>query len=136
MRTLRPIPAARRRARHRGSIGLAMVIVLIIVQLTVIGVVTTGVREQDITIQRLDTLRAFYAAEGGMNMAIREMMNNVDEDGDGVIGTISDDGNAANDPALAAARLVVTKSISGPQITLTSQGRSGIARRKAQAVLQ
>ena len=34
-------------------------------------------------------MQAFYAAEAGMNMAIREMMVGRDEDGDGVIGAVS-----------------------------------------------
>ena len=33
-----------------------------------------GGRDHDLTVKRMDTLRAFYAAEAGMNIAIRELM--------------------------------------------------------------
>ena len=71
-----------------------------------------------------------------MNMAIREMMNDADEDGDGAIGTISDDGNAATDPTFGQAQVLVTSAVAGPQTTLTSQGRAGEARRNVEAVLE
>ena len=61
-------------------------------------------------------------------MAIHEMMKNADEDGDGAIGTISDDGNAANGPTIGQTQVLVTVSIVGPQTTLRSKGRSGDAR--------
>ena len=83
----------------------------------------------------METIRAFYATEGGMNLAIRELMINFDDDGDGGIGTISDDGNAANDPTVGSAQLEVTASTAGSVTTLTAEGRSGNARRFATALL-
>jgi hypothetical protein len=102
----------------------------VFLQLAVVGSVVLSARDQDTTVQRLDTLRSFYAAEAGMNMAIREMINNSDEDGDGTIGTISNDNNAGNDPLLGTARVYVVKTISGPTSILTSRGRAGVARRQ------
>ncbi len=57
-------------------------------------------RTRSAEIKCVETTQGFYAAEAGMNMAInsREMMNNTDEDGDGAIGTISDDAVPASDP--------------------------------------
>ena len=71
-----------------------------------------------------------------VNMAVREMMNNADEDGDGAIGTISDDGNAANDPTFGQAQVLVISAVAGPQTTLRSKGRSGDARREVETVLE
>lgn len=126
-----------RRARHRrATIAISMVIALVVVNLIVVSIVIGGARDHDLTIKRIETIQAFYAAEAGMNMAIREMMNNTDEDGDGAIGTISDDGNAANDPTFGQAQVLVTSAVAGPQTTLTSQGRAGEARRHVEAILE
>lgn len=123
-------------AHRRGAIGVAAVIALVFAQLLIVGVIITGAREQDTTVQRLDTLRAFYAAEGGMNMAIREMMNLNDDDGDGTVGSISNDNNASNDPQAGNARVYVTTAVSGPTTTLVSRARSGQARRQLSAVIE
>ncbi len=109
---------------------------LVFIQLAIVGSVILGARDQDTTVQRLDTLRSFYAAEGGMNMAIREMLNNVDEDGDAVIGTISNDSNTANDPNIDTARFYVVKAVAGGTSTLTSRGRAGAARRQLTAAIE
>jgi hypothetical protein len=113
-----------------------MVATLLTVNVIIIGIVLSGARDHDLGARRLETVRSFYAAEAGMNMAIREMMVDVDEDADGTVGTISDDANDANDPDLGSARVVVTESTVGAQTTLSSVGRSGDARREVQAVLE
>jgi hypothetical protein len=121
---------------RRGAAIVAMISVMLLIALVLVGLVLGGARDQDLSIRRLETIRAFYAAEAGANMAIRELMLNADGDGDGGIGTVSDDGNSANDPTVSSARFSVTKSTSGPQTTLTSEGRSGSANRKIEALLQ
>jgi Tfp pilus assembly protein PilX len=118
------------RGQRRGAIGVASVIVLVVVQLLLVGAIIAGTREADTTMQRMDTLRAFYAAEGGMNMAIREMLSNLDEDGDGDIGTISNDALLTDDPAVGNAHVYVVQSVNGGTTTLVSRGRCGLARRQ------
>jgi hypothetical protein len=80
-------------------------------------------------VKQADALRAFYAADSGINMAVRELMTNTDADGDGTAGTISGDANAANDPAIATANVSVTRTINGTQFNLSSAGRNLSARR-------
>ena len=127
-----PAPEGRRtrNGSRRGAIGVTAVLALVVLQLVVVGGVISGAREDDTTVQRLDTERAFYAGEGGMNMAIREVLSNTDEDGDGVVGSISNDGSLLNDPAIGTAHVYVVKSVSGATTTLISRGRAGIARRQ------
>ncbi|MEE8154587.1 MAG: hypothetical protein V3T53_06455 [Phycisphaerales bacterium] len=126
-----------RRTRHRrATIAISMIIALVVVNLIIISIVLGGARDHDLSIKRIETIQAFYAAEAGMNMAIREMMNSTDEDGDGAIGTISDDATPANDPTFGLAQVLVTSAVAGPQTTLTSQGRAGDARRHVEAVLE
>ena len=127
----------RRRPRtRRGVAAIVMVMLLLLMAVMIIGIALSGARDQDLTVRRLETIQSFYAAEAGMNMAIREIIENADEDGDGTIGTISDDGNVNNDPQLGAARVSVTQAVAGGDTTLTSQGRSGNARREIEALLQ
>lgn len=61
---------------------------------------------------------AFYAAESGIEMAIRELNASPanDFDSDGSIGTISDNGNAADDPTLSTGRFTVTQSSVSPPL--------------------
>ena len=125
------------RARHRrATVAISMVIALVIVDLIIISVVIGGARDHNLTVHRVQSIPSFYAAEAGMNMAIREIMVNTDEDADGVIGTISDDATPANDPTFGEAQVLVTAAVAGPTTTLTSQGRSGQARREIEASLE
>ena len=62
-----------------------------------------------------------------------------DDDGDGTIGSISDDGDSDNDPAIGNARFVVTMSVDDPVVgwtTVTSAGRSGLALRTMTTILE
>ena len=127
--------------RHgrRASVVVAMIVVLLTVDLIIIAMVLGGAREHDLTIRRKQTIESFYAAEAGANMSIRELIEDLDEDLDGTTGTISDDGDPANDPAFGSAQFYVTISLDFPEVgqkTLTSQGRSGDARRKLESVLK
>ena len=116
-----------------------MVVILITLNLIIVGFVIAGARDHRLTEHRLRTIQAFYAAESGMNMAIREMMEDADEDLDGFIGTISDDSNDATDPQIGPARFVVTINTNSPDVglnTLTSNGRSGESRRSMKGVME
>lgn len=116
--------------RRRGAVGIGSVVALVFLQLLLVGGIVTGARDQGQSVQRLNTMRAFYAAEGAMNMAIREMVNNADEDGDGTIGSISNDGNSANDPVIGTSQVYVVKSASGTVFALTSRARCDQCRRQ------
>jgi hypothetical protein len=116
-----------------------MVVFLIVVDLIIVGFVVGIGRDHNLTVHRMQTLEAMYAAEAGVNMSIREMMNAADEDGDGAIGTISDDSDDGTDPSVGNARFVVTAAADTPvagQTTLTSAGRSGEARRTIDSILE
>jgi Tfp pilus assembly protein PilX len=70
---------------------------------------------------------AFYAAESGIEMAMRELNASPpnDFDSDGTIGTISDNGNPSDDPALTTARVFVTKSSVTPPL-YEAEGRPDV----------
>ncbi len=123
-------------ASRRGTVLVAALVALIVLSLISVGLVTAGARDHDLTARRSETMRAFYAVEAGVNMATRELMNNADEDGDGTIGSISNDNSDASDPLIGIARVTVRKGTSGSNTTLTSVGRAGSATRSAMLTLR
>src|SRR4029450_1289994 len=76
-------------AHRRGAAVVAMVVAMLVATLGILGMVLAGSRDQALSIPRLETIRAFYAAEAGANMSIREILLNVDSDGDSGVGTVS-----------------------------------------------
>ncbi len=131
--------------KHRRAMAaISMVVVLLIIDLMIISMVVGGARDHDLTVRRMDTIRAFYAAEAGMNMAIRERMLDppTDEDGDKTppgtdTGSISDDGDPANDPGFGTPKNTqFVATLSADKKTLTSTGRSGDAKREMDALLE
>lgn len=120
--------ALRRAARSRaGSVLIAVVIALVIVSIAVAGtVLASGVTAQA-SLVRMQGARAKYAAEAAANMAVEELMDNVDTDGDGVIGTVSNDGNTANDPTISGTRLWATATTSGGTTTVIGRATNGSA---------
>ena len=114
---------------RRGAASVAIVAALVVAGLVVVGLVLTTANEGDMVAVRADSLRAFYAADSGINMAVREMMTGQDYDGDGGIGSISNDGNAANDPLVGGARVSAGRVGSGWTAALTSAARIGSVRR-------
>lgn len=101
---------------------IAIVIALVIVQIAVIGIVSLGRFDQHLTKLRLESEQAQYAAESGINMALREVFNNTDEDSDGGVGTIS--AKTVNGCSVS-----VASSTSGGTTTLTATATSAIAKR-------
>lgn len=122
--------------RKRGTVLVAVVAALVVLQLAVIGATLIGARQQDVLANTIQGTRAFYAAEAAANMSLRELQNGVDYDADGVLGGISDDGNSSNDPSLGVARFRATRSVSGATTTITVIGTSGAAQRSIQIQLQ
>ncbi len=121
---------------RRGTVAVAVLLVLLLTSLFIIGIVSGASRDQDLSGRRMETVRAFYAAEAGTNMALREIELGVDEDGDGGVGTISDDANDANDPALGDARVHTNLEFAAGVITLHSRARAGTARRDIEVELE
>lgn len=119
--------------QRRGAAAVAIVAAMVIAGLVVLGAVVAGAGSSELSARRAEGMRAFYAADAGVNMAMREVMLGVDEDADGTIGTISDDGNSANDPQLPSARVLATQSMSSGVTSIVAAGSSGQALRKAEA---
>ncbi len=67
---------------------------------------------------------AFYAAESGVEMSMREQNQSppTDIDSDGTIGSISDNGSTADDPTLVSGAFYVHK-VSASPVTFRAYGR-------------
>ncbi len=72
-----------------------------------------------------ESAQAYYAAESGLELGLKELIAGSDVDGDGTAGSISNDANAANDPAIGGGRVYVTYSAS----KLAARGRCNEATR-------
>jgi len=120
-------------AQRRGVVAVAIVAAMVVIGLVVLGIVVAGAESSELTARRADGMRAFYAADAGVNMAMREVILGADEDADGTIGTISNDGNSANDPQLGTSRVWVNQSMVNGTTSIVATGTSGMAARKADA---
>ncbi|MGE3107718.1 MAG: hypothetical protein AB7G11_02220 [Phycisphaerales bacterium] len=115
-------PGKTHRARsRRGAAALAVILGMLLMQLAIVAMVVGASRRHDLAGTRINSMRSFYAAEAGINMGVRELMNNTDEDQDGTVGAVSDDGNAITDPQTGqGTSFVVSKIVNGNQVTLRS----------------
>lgn len=115
------------RARHRrAGVLVALVVALVILQIVVISMTGLNAEVQRRTPSLLDAPKAYYAAESGANMALAEIYANSDRDGDGVIGTLSNDGNASNNPIVNGVPVCVLPASSsyGSRYRATTQAGS------------
>ncbi len=131
----RRLHSHRRHHRH-AVIIVGLVIVLALAQLLIVSVIHESARETSFGAVRLEAVSAFYAAEAGLNLSLREVALGSDEDGDGGIGSISDNGLDDDDPALGQAGLSVSAVDDGTQIILISHGRCRGAMRRLSAAVE
>lgn len=132
-----PARAGRMRRRRRAAAAVVLVLLMVILQLTVVGAITGAGPDGALTEARVSAARALYAAEAGVNMALRESMLAADLDGDGRVGTISDDGDDATDPEVGSGARVVVRGVLGQgEVQITSRGRAGPSRRAIRTVLR
>lgn len=122
-----PFPQAPNRAPRPLKPGVAVVAfvaALLIIGTFVLWLLSLAVSSSSASLGHLQGCSAFYAAEGGIELALRELSRSppVDIDSDGTIATISDNGNPADDPATDAAAVYVQRLGTTPP-TLRAVGR-------------
>lgn len=121
---------------RRATAAVSVLIALVALQLVVAAALLGGTRDADIADKSLQGLRSQYAADSGLQMSLREAFLQVDEDADGTIGSVSNDGNSANNPTISSARAVTTASIAGANTTITATGSTTEAARKVSATVR
>ncbi|MDX2017961.1 MAG: PA14 domain-containing protein [Planctomycetota bacterium] len=112
---------------RRGSVVITVIIALIVLQLVVVSITVSGARDQDVMAKRVEAARAFYAAEAGAAMAMREIATNVDEDSNGSVGGVA----AYSSGTLTTAPVIA--STSGLITTIQAVGANGAASRTVAA---
>jgi hypothetical protein len=115
---------------------IAVIVALVIVQIAVIGVVLNGRLDQRLTLDRMDAGKAQFACDSGIEMALRELYDGADEDGDGIVGGISDDSNSATGIIVNGCKVSVHRSDAAGVITLTATAVGTSASRSIQVTLQ
>jgi len=63
---------------RRAAVGVGVIAALVILQVVIVVAVIAGARDQDMTVQRMSTARAYYAADSVGQMALREVFSNTD----------------------------------------------------------
>jgi hypothetical protein len=105
------------------------VVALVVLQLVVVAVVVGGSRDQDLQSKRLDAVRASYAADSGVQIALREIATGLDENADGVIGGIGA-GNVLSGASLNLGHVASAISVLGAENSVTITAASGEAKRR------
>lgn len=120
---------------RRGTVMVVALIALVLLQLAVVAAVTGGARDQDLSSHRLEAVRAQYAAESALQIAIREVSLAADESGDGGVGSLAGGVTAAG-PVFNAGRMAVANSIIGTTNTVTATAEVGETVRSVRAVVR
>jgi hypothetical protein len=124
--TLLVSPSATFSARRRGTVLVALVLVLLMLGLVTSSMIFSGARDQSLAALRIQRARADFAVEAVANMAAKELMDNVDRDSDGGIGSISADSNTATDPTINdGTRMWATKVETASTVTVTAYASNG-----------
>lgn len=113
-----------RHYHHRGVAILSFVAALLIIGTMVLWLFQLTASSSISSLGHFISTGAFYGAESGIEMTLRELNHSPanDIDSDGLIGTISSDGNPANDPTLATGLFYVER-VSITPLTYQAIGR-------------
>jgi len=114
-------PESYKRTRRRGIAIISFVVALLVVGSFALWLFQLTAATASSSLGHYYSTGAFYAAEGGLEMAMREINQQNDFDGDSSVsgvpfGTISDNGNAADDPALASGAAFVQQVSTSPPL--------------------
>ncbi len=96
------LPKSNKSTRRRGIAIISFVMAMLVIGSFALWLFQLTASTSTSSLGHYFSTGAFYAAESALEMAVREMNESNDIDSDGAIGTISDNGNAADDPALVS----------------------------------
>jgi len=121
---------------RRGAAIVAIIMVMLLMNLIIVGMVLGGARDNQLAAVRVQGHQAQAAADAAANLAVKELIAGTDLDGDGGIGTISNDSNTATDPTInSGTRIWATKVVAGNTTTITARAQNAEAARAVQVTL-
>jgi len=101
-----------------GGAAVVMITLMLLLSLIVIGILAAAANRPMLASREVEGDQTFYAADSALQLALREIMLGIDEDGDGSIGTITD----LSGSIFGATDVHVTRTDSDGEITLTAHG--------------
>lgn len=109
---------------RRGAAILAFVTALLVIGSLSLWMFQISASTNDSASGNFFSTGAFYAAESGFEMGLRELNNapSTDIDSDGTIGSISDNNNSADDPAVVTGKFYVKRTGTSP-VTYRAYGK-------------
>ncbi len=115
------------RRSRRGVAVVSFIAALLIIGTLVLWLFQLTASTTTSTLSHYYSTGAFYASESGIELALRELTSSpaTDIDSDGTIGTISDNGDDNDDPALSTGRVVVERVSTTPP-TYRATGRPAV----------
>jgi hypothetical protein len=123
-------PCRAHRCNRRGSVLVAVLVFLLVGGMLILSMSQVIGRDSELAILRLEGLRSLYACEAATGLSTRELATGIDEDADGVIGSISDDGTDATDPLVGGASLSATAVQQVDDVAITARAKSRGPRRQ------
>ncbi len=108
--------ARRRSAARRGMAVIGFVIALLVIGSFALWLFQLNAASSRSTLSHYYSTGAFYAAEGGLEMALRELNHGNDIDSDGTNGTISDNDDPTDDPSVATGVFFVERDEDDPKL--------------------
>ncbi len=110
------LPKSNESTRRRGIAIISFVMAMLVIGSFALWLFQLTASTSTSSLGHYFSTGAFYAAESALEMAVREMNETNDIDSDGTIGTISDNGNAADDPALVSGAVFVQQVSTSPPL--------------------
>ncbi|MEY3230165.1 MAG: hypothetical protein RL689_252 [Planctomycetota bacterium] len=117
-------------ASRRGTILVGILVGLVLLASALMAVAISGRREQDLTMRRMESMRASYAEEAAAQIAVRELVSRQDDDGDFGIGSVAG-GNIASGIIVGSSRAAATAAPAGTVWTVQPMGSNGLSNRAA-----
>lgn len=104
--------------QRRGAALVAFVAALLVIGTLVLWLFQVTSAASTASLSHYISTGALYAAESGVEMAAREIGfgQDFDNEGTGTLGTISNNGNAADDPALSTGAFAVEQVSASPAV--------------------
>ncbi|MEY3230164.1 MAG: hypothetical protein RL689_251 [Planctomycetota bacterium] len=119
-------PSSHAGLRRRGTMLVGILVGLMLLAGALVAVAVSGRREQDMTMRRMEAMRARYAQEAVAQIAVRELINQQDDDGDGAVGTVAG-GVLASGITIGSSKGATASASAGDGIVLQPQGSNGLA---------
>ena len=117
---------------RRGVTIVLVVMLLVLLQVAVLGTLASAARQVDLMAVTSQAMQARYIAEGLLQRGARELTSNLDEDGNGTIGTIGPaGGNSTVALATVGSDTVLTSSVTIGDVTRSLQSRWTITQASA-----